>query len=52
MAEKERLMKDALERDYLLFFEHDPTVGCIAPVKNERGRVVIGDMIPVDGMEL
>ncbi len=52
MEEKDRLLREALEEDYMLFFEHDPTVGCIVPVKNERGRIAIGDIAEIDGVEL
>lgn len=52
MEEKDRLLLEALEKDYLLFFEHDPSIGCVVPVKNERGRIAIGDIAEIDGVEL
>lgn len=52
MKEKARMLGEALENDYLLFFEHDPAAICITVTKNEKGRVVIGEHVDVDGMEL
>jgi glyoxylase-like metal-dependent hydrolase (beta-lactamase superfamily II) len=52
MEEKSRLLGEALEDDFLLFFEHDPAATCIKVVKNEKGRIVIGEHVDVDGVIL
>ncbi len=41
MAEKSRLLQEAVENNYLLFFEHDPTVEAASLKRNERGRIVV-----------
>jgi glyoxylase-like metal-dependent hydrolase (beta-lactamase superfamily II) len=37
LKEKESILKTALENDWKLFFEHDPTVECISLERTERG---------------
>ena len=52
MEEKKRLLGEALEQNTLLFLEHDSKSSCISVMKNEKGRVVIGEEVDVDGVEL
>ncbi len=40
MKEKERLLQEALDGNWKLFFEHDPVNACCELVQNERGRIV------------
>lgn len=42
MEEKTRLLQEAIDQNYLLYFEHDPEVECGYVKKNERGRIVLG----------
>lgn len=37
MKEKEALLKEALENNYLLFFDHDPTADCCTVEMTEKG---------------
>lgn len=37
LHEKKALLAEALERDYILFFEHDPTIECCTLQMTERG---------------
>lgn len=37
MNESEAFLKEALENDYILFYEHDPLVECSTILKTERG---------------
>lgn len=37
MTEKEAFLKEALEKDYILFFEHDPVNECCTLMQTERG---------------
>ncbi len=37
LTEKEELLNEAVENDYILFFEHDPTNECCTLEKTERG---------------
>ena len=37
MQEKEIFLKEAAEKEYILFFEHDPTVECCTVHKTEKG---------------
>lgn len=37
LTEKEALLNEAVENDYILFFEHDPTNECCTLEKTERG---------------
>ncbi len=45
LEEKERLLTEAIEHDYYLFFEHDPTMSCATVAKNERGRIVLKESV-------
>ena len=48
LDEKERLLNEALEHGYYLFFEHDPRIPCITVAKNERGKIGMGEMVDVE----
>ncbi len=37
MEEKNKFLREALEKNYTLFFEHDPLVECCSLVQTERG---------------
>ena len=37
MEEKEKLLNEAAEKDFILFFEHDPTVECCTVQQTEKG---------------
>jgi glyoxylase-like metal-dependent hydrolase (beta-lactamase superfamily II) len=37
LKEKESILKTALENDWKLFFEHDPTIECVSLERTERG---------------
>ena len=37
LSEKEELLNEAVEKDYILFFEHDPINQCCTLEKTERG---------------
>ncbi|MCG8330133.1 MAG: MBL fold metallo-hydrolase [Chitinophagales bacterium] len=45
MREKGRLLEDAIEKNHLLFFEHDPLTACVSVQRDERGRVVMKEKI-------
>lgn len=45
MKEKGRLLEDAIEKNQLLFFEHDPLTACVSVQRDERGRVVIKEKV-------
>lgn len=45
MDEKERLLEEALAHQYALCLEHDPSIPCITVTRNERGRIVMKDMV-------
>ena len=45
MKEKGRLLEDAIEKNQLLFFEHDPLTACISVQRDERGRVVVKEKV-------
>ncbi len=40
LAEKEQLLEEAVDKNYELFFEHDPITERCGVKKNERGRIV------------
>ncbi|MCB0636033.1 MAG: MBL fold metallo-hydrolase [Lewinella sp.] len=42
LAEKGRLLEEALAGDWVLSFEHDPGTGAGKLVKNEKGRIGLG----------
>jgi glyoxylase-like metal-dependent hydrolase (beta-lactamase superfamily II) len=41
LAEKERLLDEAVRRRQLLFFEHDPVAECATVRRDENGRIVL-----------
>ena len=43
MQEKKALLEDAVEKNQILFFEHDPVVECATVKKNDRGRIVLDE---------
>lgn len=43
LEEKERLLTEALEKNWRLIFEHDPATACISLQKDERGRIGMGE---------
>jgi len=50
MKEKEALLKEALENNYLLFFDHDPSVDCCTVEMTDKGirvkdKGLLGDFI-------
>jgi glyoxylase-like metal-dependent hydrolase (beta-lactamase superfamily II) len=48
LDEKKRLLEEALENDYVLFFEHDPKIACINLQRNERGRITMKEMVDAE----
>jgi glyoxylase-like metal-dependent hydrolase (beta-lactamase superfamily II) len=40
LDEKEKFMKEALEKDYILFFEHDPYVECCTLKQGKKGAEI------------
>ncbi len=40
MRDRQIFLETALEKDYILFFEHDPVFECCTVSKNERGVFV------------
>jgi glyoxylase-like metal-dependent hydrolase (beta-lactamase superfamily II) len=42
MSEKARMLEEAVKKNYLLFFEHDPTAECATLVKDASGRISAG----------
>lgn len=37
MKEKKDFLKQAIDNNYLLFFEHDPTIACVSLMETEKG---------------
>ncbi len=48
MEEKSRLLEEAVENNYLLFFEHDPKVEAATLKRNERGRIVVDETFSLE----
>lgn len=48
MNEKETFLNEALDRDYILFFEHDARFGCCTIQKNEKNKIVVKDRFTVN----
>jgi len=42
LAEKETLLNEAADNDYILIYEHDPIVEASTVIRNDRGRIVVG----------
>jgi glyoxylase-like metal-dependent hydrolase (beta-lactamase superfamily II) len=45
LQEKELLYEKTVNTNHMIFFEHDKDIACAELIKNERGRVVLGDQI-------
>jgi hypothetical protein len=50
MKEKEALLKEAFENNYLLYFDHDPSVDCCTVEMTEKGirvkdKGLLGDFV-------
>lgn len=43
LNEKSRLLNEAYEGNWILYFEHDPKTECIRLTKNQKGRIVVGE---------
>jgi hypothetical protein len=41
LKEKERMLTEAVDNGYILFFEHDPLYECATLERNDRGRIVV-----------
>lgn len=48
MSEKEALLEKAVEENYILFFEHDPRVDCATVKRNDRGRIVLDEVMTLE----
>ena len=48
MKEKEALLENAVNENWLLFFEHDPVTACATVKRNERGRIVLDELVQID----
>ena len=44
LKEKAKLYEKTVNDDHFIFFEHDKDMACASLTKNERGRVVLGDV--------
>jgi glyoxylase-like metal-dependent hydrolase (beta-lactamase superfamily II) len=45
MEEKQGLLEEAVQNDWKLGFEHDPTTGCISVERNEKGRIAVKEKV-------
>jgi hypothetical protein len=43
LNEKRKILKEASENNWLLFFEHDPKIECCSLI-NDNGRVKMGEV--------
>lgn len=50
LEEKERLLTEAVDNAYYLFFEHDPRTACLTVTRNERGRIVPDQEVAVENI--
>ncbi len=48
LDEKTRLLEEALEKNQVLFFEHDPETECATLQRNDRGRIVVDETFPLE----
>jgi hypothetical protein len=48
LEEKQRLLREAHDGGYYLFFEHDPSIACATVDLDERGRFRLGQMANMD----
>lgn len=45
LKEKELLYEKTVNTNHMIFFEHDKDIACAELIKNEKGRVVLGNQI-------
>ncbi len=48
LKEKHRLLEKAVERQDILFFEHDPNLECCTVKKDDRGRIVLHEALKLE----
>lgn len=48
MKEKEALLAEASDNDYVLFFEHDKTTECCTITKNDKGKTVVKKSLTIN----
>ena len=52
LKEKARMLKEAVEEGYILFFEHDAVNECATVIVNDRGSYGIGELMTLDAINL
>ena len=48
MKEKELFLNEALDNDYILFFEHDANIECCTLRKNEKNKIIIKEQFTIN----
>lgn len=48
MREKKELLENAADENWLLYFEHDPVTACATVKRNNRGRIVLDELVEID----
>lgn len=48
LEEKDWLLQECIEENHLLFFEHDAKVESATVQRNEKGRIVLGDILKLN----
>lgn len=51
LNEKEKLLNMAADNNWLLFFEHDPKIACAGVVKDDKGRIRMGEEVQLEQLK-
>ena len=50
MRDRQLFLEEAVEKEYVLFFEHDPLHECCTVTRNEKGVFVPKDIFPLSAL--
>ena len=48
LKEKKKLLERSAEKNYYLYFEHDPTIECATVHTNEKGRIALKEAFKIE----
>lgn len=51
LREKAEILEQAVEEDWILFFEHDPRVECALLHRDDRGRIRVKETFPLEELD-
>jgi glyoxylase-like metal-dependent hydrolase (beta-lactamase superfamily II) len=50
LAEKKQILQQAMEQNWLIFYEHDAQVACTTLIQNAKGAIIAGESVNVESL--